>query len=63
MPAPKSGRLDPLASSGTNDLEIFVFAREESRHALLVARLDNLGKGASGAAVQNLSLMLSESVS
>jgi N-acetyl-gamma-glutamyl-phosphate reductase len=63
MPAPKSGRLDPLALNGTNDLEIFVFAREESRHALLVARLDNLGKGASGAAVQNLSLMLSESVS
>ncbi|BBU61928.1 N-acetyl-gamma-glutamyl-phosphate reductase 2 [Methylosinus sp. C49] len=63
MPAPKSGRLDPLALNGTNDLEIFVFAREESRHALLVARLDNLGKGASGAAVQNLALMLSESVS
>lgn len=60
VPAPKSGRLDPLALNGTDDLEIFVFAREESRHALLVARLDNLGKGASGAAVQNLALMLSE---
>jgi N-acetyl-gamma-glutamyl-phosphate reductase len=63
MPAPKSGRLDPLALNGTNDLEIFVFAHEERRQALLVARLDNLGKGASGAAVQNLSLMLSERVS
>ncbi|MBG0811021.1 N-acetyl-gamma-glutamyl-phosphate reductase [Methylosinus sp. H3A] len=63
VPAPKSGRLDPLALNGTNDLEIFVFAHEERRHALLVARLDNLGKGASGAAVQNLSLMLSEQVS
>jgi N-acetyl-gamma-glutamyl-phosphate reductase len=63
MPAPKSGRLDPLALNGTNDLEIFVLAHEERRHALLVARLDNLGKGASGAAVQNLSLMLSERVS
>ncbi|MBU3889111.1 N-acetyl-gamma-glutamyl-phosphate reductase [Methylosinus sporium] len=60
VPAPKSGRLDPLALNGTDDLEIFVFAREESRHALLVARLDNLGKGASSAAVQNLALMLSE---
>jgi len=59
VPAPKSGRLDALASNGTNDLEIFVFAHEERRQALLVARLDNLGKGASGAAVQNLSLMLS----
>ncbi|WP_400769087.1 N-acetyl-gamma-glutamyl-phosphate reductase [Methylosinus sporium] len=62
MPAPKSGRLDPLALNGTNDLEIFVFAREESRHALLVARLDNLGKGASGAAVQNLALMLGDAI-
>jgi N-acetyl-gamma-glutamyl-phosphate reductase len=34
-----------------------VFANEAHRHAVLVARLDNLGKGASGAAVQNLKLM------
>jgi N-acetyl-gamma-glutamyl-phosphate reductase len=58
VPAPKSGRLDPLALAGTNDLELFVFANESRRQALLVARLDNLGKGASGAAVQNLGLML-----
>jgi N-acetyl-gamma-glutamyl-phosphate reductase len=56
-PAPKSGRLDALALNGANELELFVFANEERRQALLVARLDNLGKGASGAAVQNLELM------
>jgi N-acetyl-gamma-glutamyl-phosphate reductase len=50
--------LDPEALNGTNRLEIFVFADEAKRQALLVARLDNLGKGASGAAVQNLNLML-----
>jgi len=37
---------------------VFVFANDAARQALLVARLDNLGKGASGAAVQNLNLML-----
>ena len=42
----------------TNKLELRVFANETYRHAVLVARLDNLGKGASGAAVQNLQLML-----
>ena len=42
----------------TNKLELRVFANESYRHAVLVARLDNLGKGASGAAVQNLRLML-----
>jgi N-acetyl-gamma-glutamyl-phosphate reductase len=35
-----------------------VFGNERHRHAVLVARLDNLGKGASGAAVQNIGLML-----
>ena len=44
--------------NGTNKLEIRVFANEEARHAVVIARLDNLGKGASGAAVQNLRLML-----
>ena len=43
---------------GTNDIEIHVFANETRRQAVLVARFDNLGKGASGAAVQNLMLML-----
>jgi len=50
--------LEPEALNGTNQLEVFVFANDASRQALLVARLDNLGKGASGAAVQNLNLML-----
>jgi N-acetyl-gamma-glutamyl-phosphate reductase len=50
--------LEPEALNGTNRLEVFVFANDASRQALLVARLDNLGKGASGAAVQNLNLML-----
>ncbi len=47
---------DTLAN--TNQLELRVFANEEHRQAVLIARLDNLGKGASGAAVQNLQLML-----
>lgn len=50
--------LEPEALNGTNRLEVFVFANDSTRQALLVARLDNLGKGASGAAVQNLNLML-----
>ncbi len=50
--------LEPEALNGTNRLELFVFANDTVRQALLVARLDNLGKGASGAAVQNLNLML-----
>jgi N-acetyl-gamma-glutamyl-phosphate reductase len=58
MPAPASGRIDALALNGTDDLEVFVFANEARGHAVLVARLDNLGKGASGSAVQNLDLMI-----
>jgi N-acetyl-gamma-glutamyl-phosphate reductase len=50
--------LEPEALNGTDRLELFVFANDRSHQALLVARLDNLGKGASGAAVQNLNLML-----
>jgi len=50
------GFLSPLGCNGTNNLEIFVFSRGDN--ALLVARLDNLGKGASGAAVQNMNLLL-----
>jgi N-acetyl-gamma-glutamyl-phosphate reductase len=52
------GKLEPQALNDTNRLELRVFANNKRRHAVLVARLDNLGKGASGAAVQNLSLML-----
>jgi N-acetyl-gamma-glutamyl-phosphate reductase len=50
--------LDPEALNGTNRLKLFVFGNEERGQARLVAQLDNLGKGASGAAVQNLNLML-----
>jgi N-acetyl-gamma-glutamyl-phosphate reductase len=57
-PATDNGKLDATALNDTNQLEIRVFANESHRHAVLMARLDNLGKGASGAAVQNLQLML-----
>jgi N-acetyl-gamma-glutamyl-phosphate reductase len=57
-PATDNGKLDATALNDTNKLEIRVFANENHRHAVLMARLDNLGKGASGAAVQNLQLML-----
>jgi N-acetyl-gamma-glutamyl-phosphate reductase len=50
--------LEPQALNGSNALELRVYANEARRHAVLVARLDNLGKGASGAAVQNMKLML-----
>ena len=51
-------KLEPEALNGTDRLELYVWANETRRHAVLVAHLDNLGKGASGAAVQNLRLML-----
>ena len=57
-PAPESGKLDAVALKDTNQLEIRVFGNPEAGQAVAVARLDNLGKGASGAAVQNLRLML-----
>ncbi|WP_137922139.1 N-acetyl-gamma-glutamyl-phosphate reductase [Hydrogenophaga sp. 2FB] len=57
-PATENGKLDALALNDTNKLEIRVFGNAQERHAVVVARLDNLGKGASGAAVQNLKLML-----
>ncbi len=57
-PPTKDGKLDPLGVNHTNKLEIRVFGNAEFQQAVVVARLDNLGKGASGAAVQNLQLML-----
>lgn len=48
--------LDPEGLNGTNRMRLFVFGHDEE--ARLAALLDNLGKGASGAAVQNLNLML-----
>ena len=56
--APESGKLDAVALKDTNQLEIRVFGNADAQQAVVVARLDNLGKGASGAAVQNLKLML-----
>ena len=53
-----SGKLETAALNGTDVMELRVHANDERRHAVLTARLDNLGKGASGAAVQNLRLML-----
>ena len=50
--------LDPQTLNDTNNLELFVYASADDTRAVLAARLDNLGKGASGAAVQNLNLML-----
>jgi N-acetyl-gamma-glutamyl-phosphate reductase len=52
------GRFDALALNGTDLLQLRVFANERYRQAVLVARLDNLGKGAAGAAVQSIELML-----
>lgn len=52
------GKLEPEALNDTNKMELRVYGSDELRQAILVARLDNLGKGASGAAVQNLKLML-----
>lgn len=52
------GKIEPQALNDTNRLELRVFGNEARRQAVLVARLDNLGKGASGAAVQNIRLML-----
>ncbi|MEZ5843178.1 MAG: N-acetyl-gamma-glutamyl-phosphate reductase [Hyphomicrobiaceae bacterium] len=53
-----SGRLGALDLNDTDRLELRVYASDKHRQAVLVARLDNLGKGASGAAVQNIRLML-----
>ncbi|MGR4000568.1 MAG: N-acetyl-gamma-glutamyl-phosphate reductase [Alphaproteobacteria bacterium] len=51
-------RLDPEALNGTNTLRIHIIGEEAEQTRLLVACLDNLGKGACGAAVQNMNLML-----
>jgi N-acetyl-gamma-glutamyl-phosphate reductase len=50
--------LDAELLKNTNKLKIFIFGNEKTQQARLVAVLDNLGKGASGAAVQSLNLML-----
>jgi N-acetyl-gamma-glutamyl-phosphate reductase len=58
VPPSKDFTLEPQALNDTDRLELRVFGNEAHRQAILVARLDNLGKGASGAAVQNIALML-----
>ena len=58
QPATEDGKIEPTALNDSNRMELRVYANEAQRQAVLVARLDNLGKGASGAAVQNLRLML-----
>ena len=50
--------LDPEAVDGTNELRLHVFANAERGHVVVMALIDNLGKGASGQAVQNLNVML-----
>jgi N-acetyl-gamma-glutamyl-phosphate reductase len=52
----QDGFLDPQAANDTNRVDVFVYGHNDQ--IILVARLDNLGKGAAGAAVQNLNLML-----
>jgi len=58
LPPTDDGKIEPTVLNDTNNLEIRVFPNENHRQAVVIARLDNLGKGASGAAVQNLKLML-----
>jgi N-acetyl-gamma-glutamyl-phosphate reductase len=54
----KSAGLDPQVHNGTNALTLHVFANDQQAQAAIIAVYDNLGKGASGAAVQNLNIML-----
>ena len=58
LPPTDDNKLAADTLAGTNKLEIRVFGNEQTRQAVVIARLDNLGKGASGAAVQNMKLML-----
>jgi N-acetyl-gamma-glutamyl-phosphate reductase len=65
MSAPQAGdpevaamMLDASALAGCDHMEIFVFANADESQFWLTARLDNLGKGASGAAVQNMNIAL-----
>ena len=58
LPPTDDLKLDATALNNTNHMELRVFSNDAHGHAVLMARLDNLGKGASGAAVQNIRLML-----
>ncbi|MDF1616223.1 N-acetyl-gamma-glutamyl-phosphate reductase [Petrocella sp. FN5] len=52
------GGFDVTGSNDTNYCDLFVFSNEEKGTMVLMSRLDNLGKGASGAALQNMNIML-----
>jgi N-acetyl-gamma-glutamyl-phosphate reductase len=54
----RTAELDPESYNGTNRMRLHVFANDQKAQAVLIAVYDNLGKGASGAAIQNLDLML-----
>ena len=54
----RQASLDPQAFNNTNRMQLHVFANEQRGQVLLMALYDNLGKGASGAAVQNLNIMI-----
>jgi len=58
VPAEANGKIEAESLNDTNNLELRVFGNDKRGHAVLVAKLDNLGKGASGAAVQNIRTML-----
>jgi N-acetyl-gamma-glutamyl-phosphate reductase len=55
-----NGRMEAQGLNGTNQMELSVFGNQTHGQAVLIAKLDNLGKGASGAAVQNMKLMLGQ---
>jgi N-acetyl-gamma-glutamyl-phosphate reductase len=57
-PLNASDNLNPQAVNGSNDMRLHVFANDQRGQVVLMAIYDNLGKGASGAAVQNLNLMI-----
>jgi N-acetyl-gamma-glutamyl-phosphate reductase len=52
------GALDITSCNDTNKAEILVFGNDTKGSAVIMTRLDNLGKGASGAAIQNMNIML-----
>ena len=56
--ADRAAFLDPEEVNGTNQIRLFVFGNEKTQQVILAAQLDNLGKGASGQAVQCLNLLL-----
>ncbi len=56
--SPVPGELDPEALNGTNQMQLFAFENPDLGQVVMVARLDNLGKGAGRAALQNAALML-----